>query len=176
MPRIALVLVIALVLALPAAAALGSGVAPSVGVGPRGPVTGGGEPYYLLVHVLPVEAPREGDAKDDCSSDNGARPPPLEAALLGLAQQVASWDPAQEPRISGWYPRCFAGTLLDEHAPVWGRVSYDLPTGRYYVELTSDIPTTGAPFAFNAATELRLTGTTGVGTEADCETCPPPCC
>ena len=187
MPRSILLVALALAVALtPPAHALGSGTPLlDVGVGPNGPVNGAsGEPYYLLAHVGAPEAPHDADEKADCSFNPerpGARPPPLESALLSLAAEVASWDPASEPRVSGWYPRCFAGTLLDEHAPVWGRVSYDVPTGRYYVEIEGDITSTGgvlpvgAAAAMRSATTLvRLTGTTGIGTEADCEGCPPP--
>ena len=56
-----------------------------------------------------------------------------------------------------------------------GHVSYHFPTGRYYVQFQGGI---SIPIAFPAMFEVRTvilaTGTTGVGTEADCETCPPP--
>lgn len=189
MPRTTLAL---LVLVLLAPTALAAPIA-SVGVGPGGRIVqDDGTPYYLLVHASEPQAPRTAGPRDDCAYDPqrpDTRPPTLEHALLALVNEVATWDPIEEPRVSGWYPRCFSGAF--GNPLMAGAVSYDAPTGRYYLRVESPLAPTIplplsihwpasvgeepiVPLAFNAAAQVALTGTTGIGTEADCEGCPPP--
>lgn len=180
MPRIVLAIV-ALVLTSPLA--LAEPVA-TAGVGPDGLVRDEGEPYYLLAHASAPEAPHQGKPTDDCAYQErpGAQPPPLQRALVLLAQRVADWDPVAEPRISGWYPTCFSATFLESGGntpPMKGVVSYDFASGRYFVATRGQVfvPTPVAsalPTGFTVDVDLVATGTTGVGTLADCETCPPP--
>jgi hypothetical protein len=162
----------------------------TAGVGPRGLVKDPGEPYYLLVHASAPEGPRSPSApEDDCAYDprtNQTHAPPLPTAILRLAQEIADWDATEEPRISGWYPTCFAGSFspgapTGTALPVSGWIAYDFATGGYYVALQGSIeiarPVLNAfPTGFTVDVLVVGAGTTGVGTEADCETCPPPTC
>lgn len=181
MPRIILAIV---VLVLMSPLALAEPVA-TVGVGPDGLVHDESEPHYLLANASAPEAPRQGKPTDDCGYKEGTprtQPPPLQRALVLLAQRVANWDPVAQPRISGWYPTCFSATFLETGGStptMTGIVSYDFATGRYYIATRGEVsvPTpvgSVLPTGFTVPVNFVATGTTGVGTLADCETCPPP--
>lgn len=199
MLRAASIALLALAFVIPSAAAseplAGAGLGPGATLvtGPEAPPK-----YYFYAIVSPPEAPHGAGSDADCFKPKDPRqqqPPTLEQAIALQIEKVRSWDPTQAPRISPWFPTCFVGTF--QNPLVRGRVSYDFPTGRYYIEIHADKvpvdvglpPGTGAPplglnasartdpgstTSSNASAGAVVTGTTGAGTMADCEACPPP--
>lgn len=135
-----------------------------------------GDPYYLWINATRPEAPRAAKPTDDCWQDAGRSPPRPEGALLGIADDIAAWDPVHEPRISGWFPQCVATRIDLGNGSA--RASYDVTTGRYYVrfdDLFPGVPLGAAvPLGFTiSASTITATGTTGVSMVTDCEGCPP---
>lgn len=128
----------------------------------------------MRADVSTPEAPREAEPrKDDCAWER--RPSEGGAAIARVVGPIVAWDPTEEPRVSGWFPRCLA-YQTDERLVMGAYASYDVGSGRYYVHAPVRAP--GAveallPPSRQAAT-VEATGTTGVGLLADCELCPPP--
>ena len=145
-----------------------------------------GDPYYLWVNLTQAQSPRPAKPTDDCWRDDVRPPPSPDGVAQGLAADLASWSPLEEFSFSHWFPTCVATEVRQEGASAddgtRARASYDVSTGRYFVEAEAPVPG-GLPtgplpigFSFTTATGVLLTGTTGVTMVADCEGCPPPTC
>lgn len=176
LPRIVLILALVVILAMPSVAA--TPIA-TVAVGPGGVSNTTNRPYYWAANVSEPEGPGAASPADDCGRPlpppNGEDPPeePRDPNLSAHLARLAAWNPQEEPRISGWYPRCIVFSLGT--SPV-GTIylAYNVDTGRYYVDaetsLAAAIP---IPMGFSMA-GMAMTGTTGAGSSADCVGCPPP--
>lgn len=162
-----------LALALPGAqAAATTDYEVSFGVGPDG-LAAPGAPYFLRFTLTDPEAPRAASADDDCASTRA----PAQRSLVEVAARLVAWKPLERPSFSDWFPTCTGGSVLVPCTPTPAGLgcgaatevayaTYDVASGRYYVE--------GPVPAPELAASLALTGTTGAGSEADCEYCPPP--
>lgn len=132
--------------------------------------------HYLRLTATDPEAPRSAKGEDDCGAD--ARPQTTEE---GIAQALRPYQ--ESPLIfteSGttdpYVPGCLAfpvnacsGSIACAAAPASAYASYDVRTGRYYLEY----PIADAmPFRSHSTT--HVTGTTGFAAEGDCNGCPPP--
>lgn len=179
MPRFVLA-IIALILVVPSALA-----APlaTVGVAPGGEVVRDDtKPYYLLATASEPEGPRRAQHEDDCAydanapSDNGSA---ADDAALELVGAIAGWNALHDPRLSTWYPTCISAGFAASNAPaatnsgIDGYAAYDVTTGRYYLDSdnSASVPLPAAP---TVRVLVLMTGTIGVGSQADCEGCPPP--
>jgi hypothetical protein len=143
-----------------------------VAVGPDGVTLGPTSPYYLMVNVTQPETPHYGSPTDDCAG--GTRPQSatdtvgqLMAALLQVPPDVLALN-SVEPYV----PRCIpvpitACTPLGCQ-PTGLYASYDVSTGRYYVEAHGVLANVGA-----RPGDIIITGTTGANATADCLGCPP---
>lgn len=179
MLRAALVLTLALVLVAPAAAATPLA---SIAVGPKGLADPArGEPYYLWARVSTPVAPHPAQGSGDCGA--GTRPSPSETANA-FARDLLLWDPASNVGFSGWFPGCvnaeatrvcaFPPSMVPcFDAPGDAYLAYDVATGVYYARLSLSTPL-GAAVGLEPKPTMELTGETGVGATADCETCPQP--
>lgn len=146
------------------------------GVGPGGLVgPGSPNPYYLTVTLDEPELPHGGNAAaDDCA--DGQRPADQPSAAEGLVLPglgIVLSDPTAVHSLVGITPTCAATGSDCALLPCPAYASYNATSGRYYVE--------GPPVPLGPLVRLGLdlfpvTGTTGVATSEDCETCPPPVC
>lgn len=143
----------------------------TVAVGPGPTVrTDKAEPYYFAADISAPEPPRPGQRPfDDCAyrppPQPGERQPPPDDAESTLWKFLA-W--AQDPNgsFADWFPTCL---VVEVSAGVGAYLSYNVSTGRYYVEFTPLL----APAGLHAA-ETSVSGTSGAGVTADCIGCPSP--
>jgi hypothetical protein len=146
-----------------------------VGVGPDG-LEGSGDPYYLEVAFDPAgpEPPHAGAAGSaDCAaSGRPSLTSEAEAEAAGVVAIVAAYPTTLS--LSPAVPTCVAtpggapGPCPPPGCPPYA--SYDVATGRYYLEPGLALPHHGVP------TVPGFTGTIGVGILADCDWWPPPDC
>lgn len=155
------ILVLLLLLAGPAAA---TPIA-TIAVGPDG-LEGSSDPYYVKVGVSTPETPHAGArSTDDCAASS--RPANALVPLLaeGSAILIAVSSFPSTLSIHGIVPGCVATPPCLPGGLCPAYVSYDVNTGRYYVEE----PASGIVI-------FPQTGTDGVEINTDCNMCPPPTC
>lgn len=137
------------------------------------------EHYYVWVVPSSPSTPTIAKPTDDCAG--GARPGAT-ATALGIAEDLAAWDPMTDFGAGTWAPTCVSAStqscgssgtpcISPGGASPNAHAAYNVSSGRYYVEITGT-PIPGAP----SAQSLAFTGTTGVGLFFDCVGCTPPVC
>ncbi|GEM_PF-5899244 len=152
------------------------GLSPSIGAGPVavGPdgLEGPDDPYIVSITLATPEVPHSGSAaSDDCSlADRPADPADaVERLVLPGLDTILGEVPQPDTSLVGIVPPCIATptSCLLAACPLYA--SYDVATGRYYVE-------PHAPIGLHLD-DPPFTGTTGTKVQLDCVGCPPPeCC
>lgn len=138
--------------------------------------------YYIRVRPTEVEAPRSPHANEETDCAASDRPGSMEEGALRVIDPILGMekDPREFYSIHEPYPECvalplgFASACIESVVSVCaspGYAAYDTTTGRYHIE-GDDIGSEDIPLGF--AARFVITGSTGIGGDADCETCPPP--
>ena len=162
------ILALAALLALPVAAASPPPAA-TVAYTPDGVTTEDAERYYLKATLSRPEGPQRDEAHgNDCAEPE--RPRGETDAALRVAKPLLRIDPSSGT-FSDWFPTCAAVPVGVLGFPA-AYASYNVSTGRYYVEGPPIVPLLAA----TPAASMGYTGTTGLAVEADCVGCPPPTC